>query len=94
MENRVKELMTRGIKVGDIVGLLSHYRTLGEQVKDEIVEKYGIINPNSSKQIIDYLKDLAAQVELGIENDIIKICMDEDTGKGGSSLCSQESKYL
>lgn len=85
MENRVKELMTRGIKVGDIVGLLSHYRTLGEQVKDEIVEKYGIINPNSSKQVIDYLKCLAAQVELGIENDIIKICMDEDTGKWTSN---------
>lgn len=85
MENRVNELMKRGIRIGDLSSLLIHYRNLGEQIKNEIIDKYNISNPNSSKQVIEYLKDLAAQVELGVENDIIKICMDEDTEKWTSN---------
>lgn len=81
MEYKLKSFMSRGIRIGDLNTLYQYYNTLRENIKNEIVSNYNIQNPNSSQQIIMYLRNLADQVELGAHNDIISICVEDDTGK-------------
>lgn len=91
MEKRVNEFMQRGIRIGNLNEMHKHYLNLREQLKDDIVQKYGIANPNSSQQIVAYLKDLASRVEMSANNDIINICMDAETGKWTSNANAMES---
>lgn len=90
MEARVNQLMKRGIRVNDMRFMLAHYTNLRESLKDEIVQKYGIKNPNSSQQIVAYLQELASRVEMSAHNDIINICMDDETEKWTSNAEAME----
>lgn len=73
----IEKLMARGIKLGDCEKLRQHYTDLKDVLSREITYKYGIQNPNSSKQITDYLEYLSQRVELESRNDIINNCYDE-----------------
>lgn len=90
MENKLKEMMTNGIRIGNVEPIFDYYNNLRENLRLEIIENYGIENPNSSQQVVYYLKNLAEQVQLGAKNDIISICVDDDSGKWTSKAEAME----
>lgn len=65
--NEVKKMMARGIKTGKLNTLLSQCNQLRDEYKNLIQTKYGIINPNSSAQIIGYLESLS-------DPNIVEVC--------------------
>jgi DNA polymerase I-like protein with 3'-5' exonuclease and polymerase domains len=54
-------------------------------LKEDFIEKYKVANPNSPKQITEYLREKAESAELGSKNDILNVCYDEVTGKWTSN---------
>ena len=58
MEMIADKLMTRGIRVADCDKLMNYYVELRAALKSEIQSKYGIDNPNSTKQIAYFLNDM------------------------------------
>lgn len=85
MEATVQSLMKRGIRLGHCVALRDHYTNERDYLKKELHDKYGISNPNSSKQITYFLEGLASQVDLQDRNDIVNVCYDSSTGKWTSN---------
>lgn len=69
------KMMKRGIKLKNLKELYSKYNSIKEKLATEINTKYNIANPNSSKQIIEYLENLSSKlVNFGETNDIYEIC--------------------
>lgn len=58
MVDRIIRLMAEGIKLKDIDKMYNEYITIQQELKENIQSKYNINNPNSSKQITDYMKYL------------------------------------
>ena len=58
MKQRINEMMRRGIKVGDIESRYNEYKGLQDKIGDDILHKYGIMNVNSTKQIVSYMESL------------------------------------
>ncbi len=58
MESEVKKMMQRGINVADIVNLYSRFANERDSLQKEITNSYGILNANSSQQIIKFLSNL------------------------------------
>lgn len=58
MEKRVKEMMKCGIRLGDVEKIYEEFIGEKKELAGEIYNKYGIKNPNSNPQIIDYLKNI------------------------------------
>jgi hypothetical protein len=85
MEQQVKAMMQRGIKVGNCQKLLTYYTELMNASKLELQEKYGIENTNSSKQIIAHLQEISRKADPNSENDIIKVCYDDTANKWTSN---------
>ncbi len=56
MVNRVKESMNVGIKLGDVGSLYSRFLGVQNEIGNKIIEEYGIQNPNSGVQVIEFLK--------------------------------------
>lgn len=54
MEKRIKEEMKEGVAVNDLSLLRSRFATNSANALSIMQSKYGIVNPNSSKQVIDY----------------------------------------
>lgn len=81
MEATIDNLMQRGIRLADCRALMSYYGGLRDTFKADIQHKYNIENPNSPKQITDFLESTSMKVALNSRNDIINICYDEETGK-------------
>lgn len=55
--SEVKKMMARGIKVGNVEKLYDLYRSEQNKYIRDIQMNYGIVNPNSSAQVISYLQD-------------------------------------
>lgn len=81
MEYQVKEMMKRGIKLGNCKEILEYYTNVRNTALYELQTKCGIENPNSSQQVTNYLRELSSRVDLGSRNDIINICYNGETGK-------------
>lgn len=81
MEATIDKLMQRGIRLADCRALMSYYGGLRDTFKSDIQHKYNIENPNSPKQITDFLEATSMKVALNSRNDIINICYDEESGK-------------
>lgn len=92
LEATLSRLMARGIKLdkNNCAKLKVYYSNLRESLRDEMQDKYGIANPNSSKQITGYLINLSSQVNLESSNDIINICYDERSDKWTSNAEAME----
>ena len=58
MENRVRQMMTRGVAVGDLNALYNKFVVERDSIASEIQQSYRIMNPNSSKQIVAFLSNL------------------------------------
>lgn len=58
MFKRAKELMDIGIRINDIDKLYKEFEENQLKLGELIKERYGIKNPNSSQQIISYMKSL------------------------------------
>lgn len=58
LEYSVKEMMKRGISVNDLSELYKRFSDEKEAIADDIQKNYGIQNPNSSKQLIDFISNL------------------------------------
>lgn len=84
-EYRVQQMMSRGIKVGNIEPIYNYYNNMTEILKNEIAETYGIANVNSSKQITEYLERLSNQVDMSAKNDIVNICYSDEDMKWTSN---------
>ena len=56
--NTIKELMHRGITVGDLSSMYNSFVAERDEIAAEIYQDYGILNPNSSQQIIKYMQSL------------------------------------
>lgn len=54
----VKDMMKTGIKIGDLTKLYNDLRDKQDAYCRDIQVNYGIMNPNSSVQIINYMKSL------------------------------------
>lgn len=88
MEATLDRLMERGVRLADCAKLKEHYVSLRESLKEDIQQKYRIENPNSSKQVIGYIQDLANTISnnsLKSTNDILNICYDDNTSKWTSN---------
>lgn len=85
MEQRVDSLMRRGIRLADCKKIANDYANFRDGVKGYIQDNYGIENPNSPKQIVEYLQHLSSQVSINTRNDIVNICYDQNTGKWTSA---------
>lgn len=81
MEATIDKLMQKGIRLADCKALMNYYGGLRDAFKSDIQTKYGIENPNSSKQITDFLDAESSKVELNCKNDIIDVCYDAESGK-------------
>lgn len=81
MEATIDKLMQRGIRLADCRALMNYYGGLRDTFKSDIQHKYNIENPNSPKQITDFLETTSMKVALNCRNDIINICYDEESGK-------------
>lgn len=68
--NVSKDLMHRGIRVGDIEYLKEQFKENYLALKDNIKSNYGINNPGSSKQIVEYMKSLNSE-------EIYEICFND-----------------
>ena len=78
LKARVEKMMSNGVKIRDISALKEQFNSTLESMKVEIREKYGIINPNSNKQIAEYLQYISNEVPIGEKNDIIDTCYIDD----------------
>lgn len=58
MKQRINDMMRRGIKVGDIESRYNEYKGLQDKIGNDILHKYGIMNVNSTKQIVSYMESL------------------------------------
>lgn len=85
MEAKIDSLMRRGIRLNDCAKLRDLYVELRETLKNDIREKYNILNPNSSVQITNFIQSLSSEIELESRNDIINICYDSETDKWTSN---------
>lgn len=65
----VKELMRRGVRVDNLKQAYTSFMSDCEKFKLDIQSKYGIQNPNSSVQVVRYLKDLS-------DPDVVECCVD------------------
>lgn len=81
MEARASQLMKRGIRLADCQNIRDYYISLSTQLESDFSSKYGVQNPRSPKQVVEYIKLLANAVELKSKNDIINICYNSETGK-------------
>ena len=81
MEYRVNELMKRGIKVNTHSDIVEYYRDMAERLRTDISDKYCIINVDSPKQIVEFIKGMSDRAGMTGRNDIIDICYDDKTGK-------------
>lgn len=81
MEAVIDRLMQKGIRLSNCNELLNYYSELRESLKMDIQTEYGIVNPNSPKQIVEYLKEVASKIEVNSRNDIINICFDVEKQK-------------
>lgn len=81
MHRKVDELMLRGIRLADCNKLLEYYTGLREDLKNDLNQRYGIVNPNSTQQVAAFIEQMSNKVELNSKNDIINICYDSDKGK-------------
>ena len=73
MEATIDKLMQRGIRLADCRALMNYYGGLRDTFKSDIQHKYNIENPNSPKQITDFLETTSMKVALNCRNDIINI---------------------
>lgn len=74
-------LNNRGIRLEISKDLKSYYSEFSNKLKNMIQSKYNIANPNSPKQIISFLQEESAKVDLGNRNDIIDACYDAQNDK-------------
>jgi hypothetical protein len=81
MEAVIANLMKRGIRLADCIKLRDYYSNLRSELSTEIQTKYGIVNPNSAKQISDFLEETSMKVDVTSRNDIINICYDDEKCK-------------
>lgn len=81
METTMMGLMKRGIRLTNCSKLLSYYSELREALKEDFKHKYGVNNPNSSKQIVNYMIELSRKVDPNSKNDIINVCYDDQNDK-------------
>lgn len=81
MEAIISDLMNKGIRLADCENLKNRYNEMADALKKDIQTKYGIENPNSSKQVIDFVSDMAAKADVALKNDIINVCYDSDKQK-------------
>ena len=90
MRDKVKELMERGIKIRPCTELLNMYKEDMERIKDVIINKYNILNPNSNPQIASYLQFRSDKIEYGEVNDILNYCYDIRSKKWSSAASGLE----
>lgn len=74
LKKNVEEMARRGIKVGDISLLMNRAEELVNDIKQTIREQYGIENPNSVKQIAEYLSELSDSTETGEKDYVLECC--------------------
>lgn len=58
LETRVTEMMRRGVSVGDLNALYKRFLDEKDAIASDIQHNYGILNPNSSQQLIKYISGL------------------------------------
>ena len=58
LERRVREMMTRGIKIGKVEKLYDELVRNRDLLGGQIRVNYAIYNPNSSKQVVEYMQSL------------------------------------
>jgi hypothetical protein len=85
MKDEVEKMMGRGIKLADCREAMGKYIKLRDGLKELMWEKYRIENPNSSVQVIAYIKDLSSKVDLKNRNEIIEVCYDSVSRKWTSN---------
>lgn len=84
MITRVKSLMEDGIQLGDLSSLYNEFNGVKESLKEIIQNKYGIINPNSTQQIVKYMQSL--------ENpEVYEVCCIDDKWTSKSEVLSELS---
>ena len=81
LQTTVEKCCRLGIKIADTTELVANVRKEYDKYLKELRDVYGIMNPNSSQQVISVFKTLAER-ELP---EIYDICYDEKTGKWSSS---------
>lgn len=81
MEQRVDMLMDRGIRISHCEKLRDYYVELRNTLYKNFSDKYGVKNPNSSKQLASFLEELSSKVSLSSKNDIINVCYDSENNK-------------
>ena len=59
--SEVTKMMQRGIKLGNLSKLYNTCLIYQNDIAETLISKYGIFNPNSSKQVIAYLESLNDQ---------------------------------
>lgn len=82
--NAVKLMMQRGIRVGNLEELYRLCTTSQEAYLKDIQSKYGIMNPNSSAQVVKYLESLN-------DPEIVEACA--STGKWTSNKSALQTIY-
>lgn len=87
LRRTVEELAEIGIKIADTRQLEAQLTEKMDEYKKELGDLYGIVNPNSSKQVIAALQELA-QIEHPC---ILDICYDDMTGKWTSNAEALDS---
>lgn len=90
MEVIVQGLMNRGLRLADCEGLRDYYVNLRDELKEDFASKYGVENPNSSKQLTAYIENLADSISLSSNNDIINNCYDSEKNKWTTSAEAME----
>lgn len=90
LEYTIEKLMNKGIRLANCRKLMTYYSDLRSVLKSEIQQKYGIDNPNSSKQIAEFLEDISSRVDLSSKNDIIENCYIAETQKWTSNADALE----
>lgn len=81
MKETMSKLMQRGIRLNDCNKLYTYYATLRDTLAANFTSKYGVANPNSPKQIVEYISNLSSKIDPNSRNDIINICFDDQAGK-------------
>lgn len=84
-------IMHRGIRIADCQKIKEHYVNLREVLRANFVEQYGIDNPNSPKQVSNYIKDLSFHVNPEGRNEILDICYDETRDKWTTDAKAMEA---
>lgn len=74
MKEEIERLMERGLRLGNLDEIEKYYIAARDSLTQEIKDKYGIENPNSPKQIKEYLEKLSAEIPLTEKNDVIEVC--------------------